>query len=311
MNLLSSMLGKVSTKWKTLTEWLAVYEDIISQRGYDRQTITNHKANIKHVRRIWGHHTLRSIKPHHISTGLREFLPDRSSTAQRVLFSIRDAFAEAVANDWIDTNPATHVKQPSHKVKRKRLTLEVWQGLRVIASSSKQKWLEPMSLLALLTGQRRADVAKMRFCDIPDGYLHIEQQKQAGKGYGARVAIPLALRLDVVGMSLADVVELCRTYAKEGEYLLRKNDGGPIELSSLSTRFNELIRKHLGAKFYRDREWPSFHEQRSLAARTYKEQGVDTQTLLGHKHAEMTAMYEDDRGLSAGAYKMLALPVPT
>lgn len=50
-------------------------------------------------------------------------------------------------------------------------------------------------------------------------------------------------------------------------------------------------------------EWPSLHEVRSLSARLYKEQGIDIQTLLGHKNSEMTAIYEDDRGLSAKEYK--------
>ena len=37
----------------------------------------------------------------------------------------------------------------------------------------------------------------------------------------------------------------------------------------------------------------------------YRAQGVDVQTLLGHKHAEMTALYEDDRGLSSREWKCL------
>ena len=32
------------------------------------------------------------------------------------------------------------------------------------------------------------------------------------------------------------------------------------------------------------------------------------QTLLGHKHAEMTALYLDDRGLSAGDWKRVDVP---
>jgi len=32
------------------------------------------------------------------------------------------------------------------------------------------------------------------------------------------------------------------------------------------------------------------------------------QTLLGHKHAEMTDAYRDDRGLSAGQWKRVAVP---
>lgn len=40
---------------------------------------------------------------------------------------------------------------------------------------------------------------------------------------------------------------------------------------------------------------PTFHEQRSLSERLYREQGVDTQKLLGHKTQKMTDRYNDDR----------------
>jgi enterobacteria phage integrase len=50
-----------------------------------------------------------------------------------------------------------------------------------------------------------------------------------------------------------------------------------------------------------DLEWkgsepPSLHEMRSLAARLYDQQGVDSQVLLGHKDPATTALYRDNRG---------------
>ncbi|MCP0941511.1 integrase, partial [Klebsiella pneumoniae] len=41
---------------------------------------------------------------------------------------------------------------------------------------------------------------------------------------------------------------------------------------------------------------PSFHEQRSLSERLYREQGIDTQILLGHTSKTMTDRYNDSRG---------------
>lgn len=41
---------------------------------------------------------------------------------------------------------------------------------------------------------------------------------------------------------------------------------------------------------------PTFHEIRSLAARLWKEQGVDVRVLLGHKTEAMSALYQDARG---------------
>jgi len=295
---------------RTLADWLPLYERLLSERDYNVQTVKNRMANLRHVRRLWGAHGIAELRPHHISSGLREFLPIRSSTARRVLAEVREVYMEAIANGWAENSPAAHVRPPAHKIKRKRLDFETWTGMRKLADAGRQRWVVSMLLLAIVTGQRRADLAKMQFDDIRDGHLYIEQQKKAGKPHGARIALPLTLRLDAIGMTLADVVEHCRESAKPGGNLLRIAGGGKIEESSLSTRFNETIRGLLGREAHGDHEWPSLHEVRSLSARMYRAQGVDVQTLLGHKDAAMTAVYVDDRGLSAGEYKMLVAPQP-
>jgi integrase len=294
---------------RTLAEWLDLHEQQVMAKGYKDQTIRNRTANLRHVRQLWGARPIAALRAHEISAALRAtFLPAKTSTAQRVLAELRDAYNEAIANDWADSNPAAHVKLPTHRVKRKRLSFETWVQLRELAKASRQRWLEALLLLALTTGQRRGDLVKMQFDDIVDGCLRIEQQKQAGKGYGARVAIPISLRLDAISMSLGDVIELCRASGAPGPTLLRKAGGDALEDSSLSIRFCECIRAVHGDGAYGAKEWPSLHEVRSLSARMYRAQGVDVQTLLGHRHAEMTAVYVDDRGLSAGEYKRVSLP---
>jgi len=48
---------------------------------------------------------------------------------------------------------------------------------------------------------------------------------------------------------------------------------------------------------------------RSLSARTYIAEGMPAdvvQTLLGHKDAEMTAVYLNDRGLTAAEWKQVS-----
>ena len=298
---------------RTLNDWLDLHEKQLRERGYKAPTIKNRAANLAHVRRLWGQRPINQIRPHEIASALKTFSAERSSTAVRVMFELRDALNEAVANGWADTNPAAHVKPPKHKIARARLKAETWHAMRVLAHAGPQRWIEPMLLLALVTGQRRADLAKMGEGDIVTGddgreYLRIEQQKQAGKGYGARVEIPLDLVMDAIGMSVREVIEVCRKSAKPGATFLRKANGTPIEQSSLSARFHEHIVAVLGEGAHKIYQWPSLHEVRSLSARLYRVQGLDVQTLLGHKRAEMTALYEDDRGLSATQWKRVALP---
>jgi integrase len=296
---------------RTLGDWLDAHWIALQTKGYKPQTLRNRKALVDHCRRLWGDRAIGAIRPHEIATGLRSFPPDRSSTAARVHAEIRDAYADAIAQDWCTFNPAHALKAPKHRVKRTRLTLPTWQALRTLAHAGPQRWVESLLLLALATGQRRGDLAAMRFDDIvtdEEGQpaLRIEQQKQAGKGYGARVEIPLSLRLNATGMTLADVIEHCRDSAKPGPTLLRKAGGGQIEQSSLSARFHEHIVAVLPAGAHQCHEWPSLHEIRSLSARLYRAQGLDVQTLLGHKDAEVTSLYLDDRGLSAKEWKRVS-----
>lgn len=283
--------------------WLATYRTIISDRGYDKQTIKNRTTSLNYILGALGSRPLRAIKPHEIASLLKTCTPHK---AVRILGELRDIYTEAINNGEAETSPAAHVKPPRAPGLRKRLTLDVWQDLLLLASAGPQRWVPAMLLLALHTGQRRADLAKMKFSDIVDGHLRIEQQKKARKLVGARVAIPLTLRLEATGMTLFEVIELCRGIGAPGDTLLRQANGKPIEMSSLSARFCEHITEIVPADAYKEFERPSLHEVRSLSARTYIAEGMPpevVQVLLGHKYAEMTSLYLNDRGLTDAQWK--------
>lgn len=289
----------------TLAEWLTTFRTILNDRGYSAQTLKNRGSNIKFIAQHLGARPLRAIKPHEITTALKKCSGHK---AGRVLMELRDVYVEAIANGASETNPAAHVKKPACSVLRKRLTLEVWQKMFEKSKQGAQQWVPLMLLLGLHTGQRRADLAKMKFSDVVDGCLRVEQQKKARKKIGSRLAIPLTLRLECTGLTLGQVIELCKTIAKPGDNLLRQANGRRIEMSSLSARFHELIVEVCGPDAYKQFEWPSLHETRSLSARTYMAEGMPAatvQTLLGHTNAEMTEIYLNDRGLTAAEYKVV------
>ncbi len=287
----------------TVADWLKTYRMIIADRGYDAQTVKNRTTSLRYIETHLGARPLRAIKPHEIASLLKTCTPHK---AGRVLGELRDIYTEAINNGEAENSPAAHVKPPRAPGLRKRLTLEVWQLMLELSKAGPQRWVYAMLLLSLATGQRRADLAKMKFSDVVDGCLRIEQQKKARKLIGARVAIPLTLRLAATDMTLGDVIELCRDIGAPGEHLLRSKGGKPIEMSSLSARFREHIVAVLGPDAHKQFEWPSLHEVRSLSARTYIAEGMapaTVQTLLGHKHAEMTAIYLNDRGLTDAEWK--------
>jgi len=75
--------------------------------------------------------------------------------------------------------------------------------------------------------------------------------------------------------------------------LLEKADE-KVGCGALSREFAEA-RELAGLKIEAGKTPPSFHEQRSLAERLYRKQGINTQLLLGHASQEMTDKYNNDR----------------
>ena len=158
-------------------------------------------------------------------------------------------------------------------------------------------YVQNSMLLAIVTGQRRGDLAKMKFSDVWDGYLHVKQLKT-----GVKLAIPLSLRSEVLDISLAQVIKRCRDRVVSPWLLHHVTSSGKVKAgdqvgeNSLSVSF-KLAVDSTNLSIERGKTIPTFHEQRSLSERLYEAQGINTQQLLGHSSEKMTAQYHNDRGL--------------
>jgi len=104
-----------------------------------------------------------------------------------------DLFREAVAKGRIEVNPVTVTKAAVTEIKRSRLTLADFQAIFAKAETL-EPWVSNSMALGLITGQRREDIAGLKFSDVHDGYLWVDQGKT-----GAKIRIPTALRLNVIG----------------------------------------------------------------------------------------------------------------
>lgn len=184
--------------------------------------------------------------------------------------------------------------KPKRRITRQRLNLEEWQKIFEVADNQ-HKYLGNAMLLAVITGQRIGDIVKMKFSDIWDDMLHIEQEKT-----GSKLAIPLSIKSEAIGMTLKQVISICRD-AVVSKYLVhyrhttsQAKRGEQVTANTLTTTFKKA-RDKCGLE-WQERAAPSFHEQRSLSERLYRDQGINTQKLLGHKSQKMTDKYNDDRG---------------
>lgn len=210
-----------------------------------------------------------------------------------------DLFKEAQHLGEVDSgfNPALSTKPVKVIVKRERLIADHWVRIFNIVKEIAPEYATNSMLIAMTTGLRREDICALKFKDIKDGYLHVATSKSRRK---TKLAFPMDLKNELVGMSLGEIISKCRSTGVVSKYIIHQSDlvknaklGEYVNVDSLTRWFTDS-RNKTGLK------WkgmpPTFHEQRSLAERILKRQGVDTQSLLGHKNSKTTDIYDDNRG---------------
>ena len=102
-----------------------------------------------------------------------------------------------------------------------------------------------------------------------------------------RLALPLTLRCDAIGISLKEVINGCRDRILS-PYLIHsrhQKQPKPMSKDNLSDYFAKA-RELAGIIPPAGKTPPTFHEQRSLSERLYRAQGVDTKHYWGIKSVQ-------------------------
>lgn len=298
---LSDRVAQIKGKDITVSTWLDRYwkiqEERLSTGDIKPNTFKQKRKPVNLLRQKFAMKSLPDVDTRDIASLLDEYTDAGQPRMGQVVRSVLiDVFKEAqhVGEVPPGYNPALATKQPRRKVTRQRLNLDEWQKIFDIADEQ-HRYMGNAMLLAVVTGQRLGDISTMKFSDIWDDHLHVIQEKT-----GSKLAIPLSLHCDAINISLRDVVARCRDYAVS-QYLVHY-----FRATSMAQRGAQVTGNTLTTNFSKARDkaninWGSgapatFHEQRSLAERLYKSQGVNTQILLGHKTQSQTDRYHDDRG---------------
>lgn len=226
---------------------------------------------------------------------------DRPRMALAMRSAAIDIWKDAVEEGWADDNLAAKTRAPTVVVNRSRLTLADFmliheQALKLDA------WIPRAMELALLTSQRREDIAALEFrCGKEstawvDDRLYVIQGKTKNK-----VSIPLDT--SVAGFTLSSTIKACRDNIVS-RWLVHhirprtlSKPGDQVWIDTISKGFARA-RDLAGIKGENGKTPPSFHEIRSLSIRLYTEsQGGDyAQAIAGHKDSSTTAIYRDVRG---------------
>lgn len=281
---------------RTLAQWIERYKEELAERDLAAATRRNQRMRLNVIAGKFGERPIAALTTQDWADWLREYAAAGKRQMAAAMRSLaRDMYREAIAAGWAETNPLDVTRAPRIKIKRQRLTLELW---RAIYAEAKRPWLKRAMELAMVTAQRREDIARMMFADSQSGALQVIQSKT-----GARLRISHKLKLDALGLTVGDVVKRCRD-TTVSKYLVhhprtvsRAKAGDPVLPDTLSDAFAKA-RDRAAAKLGVDlgEHPPTFHEMRSLAARLYHEQGYDPQRLLGHRHRTTTELYQDNRG---------------
>lgn len=238
---------------------------------YPTKAVRTRKDNDKELAqllRVFGHMPIDAILPMH----LREYMDIRGQTAkvranrEKALFS--HVFNKA--REWGYTaaqNPCQGVKGFREVGRDRYVTDDEFARVKAHAHYTVADAMD----LALLTGQRPADVLKIKRSDIKDGALWVVQNKTR-----ARIGI------EVTGELAMLVQRIASRPSALSSYLIHDEDGQPLSQYALRSRFDKA-RRGAGVTF----------QFRDLRAKTATDTGdlAHSQKLLAHKNREMTEHY--------------------
>ncbi|MCX8678621.1 tyrosine-type recombinase/integrase [Gilliamella sp. B2865] len=280
-----AFLSRLFSKPQTVNSWLDEYMNILFSRNLKPKTIEIKKYLIRVIRTKIGDKRVRNITPFDIDALIKIYIDqDKAPSAKCMYHLLRDIFREAYARGWNNKNPTDPIKCPKVIVKRSRMTLSEFKKILTEAEKTGNKIMHDAMTLALVTGQRRSDIAEMKKSNVKRNYLLVDQYKT-----GAKIALPIKLECKKIGTSLRDIIE-----SADNDFLVSRNNE-KIKLDDITRQFSRL-RDRVFNRNYWDGTPTTFHEIRSLSERLYREQRIDTMTLLGHKSQQMTDKYNDNRG---------------
>lgn len=285
----------------TLAGWLPVYRELWEAKTEPSESTlkgTKHMLS-KLAASDLAPMRMRNIETLHVASFLDSFgKASGAGMARNMRSKLSDIFRWAETQGVIEVgkNPVSATFNPEYKVKRERLSLEQFWAIHEHASV----WARNAMMLALVTSQRRDDIANMKFADYKDGYLHVAQGKSGGE---VKLRIDGAIRLAKVGVSVGEVVAGCRDLIVSRhlvhftERAATAKAGDMVQGPRIAVAFQKA-REMAGIEASEGRTPPSFHEIRSLSERLYREEfGAEfAQAMLGHKSAQMTSKYDDLRG---------------
>ena len=277
-------------------ETIADLLDKMPTDGVKRSTVEHRKHLDRLIRVEIGTVECSALATKHIAEMLEKIQArGKMQWATHIRSRMRAVCRRGMALGWMEKNPAEATEKPKVKVKRRRLKLEEFNEILKQAPKV-APWLANAMLLALVSGQDRSTIGRWERSFVRDGVAILQRTKT-----GIRIAIPLELHMDVIDMSLADIIARCKATGVVSKYLIHHVRGNVMAPKGSAIKLDTITEKFSAARDLAGitgDDAPTFHEIRSLSKRLYMEQGgVDTKALLGHMSDAIADLYANSRGL--------------
>ena len=256
--------------------------------GLSDRTLRDYRSLWKHLAKVFGDSPIDTIAPSDLLCYF-DMRPTKIRAKKEIKF-LSTLHNWARARGYTTTaNPATGITRQM-KAPSKRTIYVTDSDFTLVRKHAIQPVQDAMDI-ALLTGQRPADVFKMRWSDIQDGILTVVQNKT-----GQTVHIRIEGQLK-------KTLERIRSRPILSPWIIN-NRGRKLADITFRRAFDdarnkaETEAKETGITFQR---W-QFKDLRAKAA-TDSENHQAAQRLLGHRHATTTDIYRRDDGQAATPLK--------
>ncbi|MEY3218751.1 MAG: hypothetical protein RIT27_108, partial [Pseudomonadota bacterium] len=243
----SELVKKVldSEQSKNFNEFIDYFiTDILPAKNLAKKTVQDYKQKIVNIKEQLGNKSTDKITVKDISEFLGKYPPTQSNYYRAVLSII---FKHAIAEGFTDKNPAASTLKKTTTKQRERLTLENYHAIHAHAPD----WLQNAMDLALITAQRRDDIAQLKWENIHDGFLWVQQHKTKN-----RIKINLSKNIKALLIKCGG----------ENEFVIREIKGNAERITKGFAEAREKSGIETTA---------TFHEIRALSAHLYEEAGID------------------------------------
>jgi len=278
--------------------------NVVPHKPWDTGTAKNAKFRLAVLRREMGERLVGSTD----RVFLGEWIAAKAESGD--LFNkwralLVDLWRYFISKKWLDINEADAVMKRSTSQKlavnrRQRSRLELADFWAIHDHDTCEPWLRIAMEQSLITLQARQEICAMRTTDYRDGWLYVIRDKVAGDSDMAFIRIQLTAELEDIkrrAMSdgiLTDYLVHRRPERTKPHERARKPHWAAVRTEYLTKAF-QTVRDATGRwDGIPARQRPTFHEIRSLGARTYRAAGYSEQyiqSLMTHANKRTTTIY--------------------